>query len=485
MVRRIILNAVVGMSAGMLITGCAATRPQSRMERGRADVKAAPQPPVGDTQSLPAEPTDALELEQALALALMHNPALAAYSYAVRAAEARSLQARVLPKPEIELEIEEYDRGGEGFNSTETAVVLGQRFELGGKRRWRTNIAKAKGELAGWDYERERLDILAETAQRFAAVVATQQRLALSKSTVELAEKTNHAVSERVNAGKEPPLQASKAAAELAMVRIEEMEAVISLQSARLALAAMWGAETPHFETVAGDIGRTLESIPSLAELRPHLNSNPRLARWDSEISLRRSALGAAKAARVPNLKASVGYMQYEEDGTDAFAVGVGLKLPLFDRNRGGIAAAGLALAKAEAERKAVETTLSGMLAKAHAALTLAQRRVATLRASVVPAMESAFEAAREGYRQGKFGFLDVLDAQRGMFEAQGALLDALAAYHAAVTEIERLTGTGSIEALSPGPCGTGVPPVASWDASGTLAPRGKHLVNRAGRQQE
>jgi cobalt-zinc-cadmium efflux system outer membrane protein len=57
--------------------------------------------------------------------------------------------------------------------------------------------------------------------------------------------------------------------------------------------------------------------------------------------------------------------------------------------------------------------------------------------------MEEAFNAAHAGYTQGKFGFLDMLDAQRGLFEATGELVDALADYHVALAEIQRLTGTG------------------------------------------
>ncbi len=62
--------------------------------------------------------------------------------------------------------------------------------------------------------------------------------------------------------------------------------------------------------------------------------------------------------------------------------------------------------------------------------------------------MEEAFAAAHEGYREGKFGFLDMLDAQRGLFEAKGALVNALSAYHAAVAKIQRITGTSIKELL-------------------------------------
>ena len=64
--------------------------------------------------------------------------------------------------------------------------------------------------------------------------------------------------------------------------------------------------------------------------------------------------------------------------------------------------------------------------------------------------MEEAFGAAREGYGQGKLGFLDVLDAQRGMFATRMDLLDALSDYHTALADIQRITGT-SIEELLEG----------------------------------
>ncbi len=41
----------------------------------------------------------------------------------------------------------------------------------------------------------------------------------------------------------------------------------------------------------------------------------------------------------------------------------------------------------------------------------------------------------------GKFGFLEVLDVQRTLFGAKAQYLRALASYHQAVAEVERLIG--------------------------------------------
>ena len=385
---------------------------------------------------------DTLTLTDAMVLALQGNPGLAAFSFEARAAEARVLQARLLPNPGIEMAVDEYDRGGSGFNSAESVVALGQVFELGRKRHWRTRVAEAQGELAGWDYEAKRLDVLTETARRFMTVMAAQERLGILRSAAELAEGTSRAVLERVDAGKEPPLQAAKSDAELEMARLDAQAALSTLESARRNLAAMWGATEPAFQSVQGSLHNVLESIPGLEELRPLLRLNPDLARWETELGLRQAALASEKAARIPDLDGSLGIMQFEEDETDALAFSMGFPLPLFDRNQGNIAAARHGLSKVEAERAAAEVALDNELASAHAELEVFHKRVATLRDKVVPAMEQAFHAAHQGYQQGKFGFLDMLDAQRGLFQAREAFVDALLTYQTTLIDIQRLTGS-------------------------------------------
>lgn len=446
MTGRILQNVIAVGTAGLLMAGCASpgrlpAGPETPRPLGmRYPAAALAESGRTGAANPPDTPAGIITLEQALACALLRNPELEAYAYGARAAEARLLQAGALPNPKLEFEADEYDRGGAGFNSVESAVVLAQAFELGGKRQWRRRAAAAEGELAGWEYADKRIEVLTETARRFTDVLAAQERLALARAAVALAEQTSGAVAERVQAGKEPPLQAAKSGAELELVRLEALASAQELDLACRRLAAMWGAETAAFHAAAGRLDRIPDAVPDLAALRPRLEANPALARWDAALRLRRAALASAQAARIPDVEAAVGYQQFEEDGTDAFAFGVGLPLPLFDRNRGNIAAARHELDRAERERAAAEVALAAELAGAHARLSTAHARVGTLQAKVVPAMEQACAAAQEGYRQGKFGFLDLLDAQRSLFEARQSLVDALADYHAALIAIQRIT---------------------------------------------
>ena len=438
---------ILGLTA-ICLSGCAAYNQNAMLPETRSlgsSYESIGRPVYRDISDEFAEGTnvfDVLHMEAALALALLHNPELEAYSYDVRAAEARMVQAGTWPNPELEVEVDDYNHKGEGYDSAINKFKLKQMLVLGGKRYWHKRMAKADGALSGWEYEMKRLDVFTETARTFIRAHAAQRALALAQSALELAKQTDAAVRERVDAGKEPLLQAAKAAAELDLSRLELFKAENELKIAYEQLTTMWGDAPVTFKYIEGDLDTVAASIPDLALLEPHLIENPQLERWDDVIELHSSQLSAAKAARIPDVKAVVGYQYHQEDKSDAMMFGVEFPLPLFDRNKGNIEAARYTLARAHAERRVVQVALKADLVEAYSRLTAAHRQATTLQMNVVPTIQMAFDIAQEGYRQGKFSFLDVLDAQRTLFEGNQKLVHALMSYHTARRTIEGLIGT-------------------------------------------
>jgi cobalt-zinc-cadmium efflux system outer membrane protein len=203
----------------------------------------------------------------------------------------------------------------------------------------------------------------------------------------------------------------------------------------------MWGSIEPEFQQAVGDFDTILELPPALELLQLQIASNPDLARGQSEILMQQAALDSALAERYPDLKVAAGVKRFEEDETHALIFGFGVPLPLFNRNQGNISAARDELAKAQAMERATAIRLASELAATHARLTSAHSRVRTLSTKVIPALEESYAATHQGYQQGKYGILEVLDAQRHLFTTKNELIDALAVYHTALTDIERLTG--------------------------------------------
>lgn len=418
--------------------------PDATWRIAQARNAALPAAPVSDEVRPPtttaAEPAE-LSLREALALALKANSELAAFSQEVRATEAAVLQAGVLPNPVLEIGADNLAnaRKAEAGDRT-TSVQIGQLIELGGKRAARMRLAETGRDLASWDYEAKRIEVLSRVAQRFVDVLTAQSRQALAEESVGLARQVADAVAKRVQAGKVSPVEETKARLALASAEVEFEQARRELVSTRQALGALWGEPSPRFQKASGDLAQRV-SLPGYEDLNERVRSNPDLARWTSEVARRQAGVDAERAKAVPDVTLSAGVTRFSQFDDRAYMVGIAIPLPLFDRNRGGILEANRRLDKATDERRAVEARLATDLAQAYQRLAAIDTEIGILRTSLLPGAQSAFDAATKGYQLGKFGFLDVLDAQRTLFQTRSQHLRALADYQRGVAEIERLIG--------------------------------------------
>ncbi|MBN1359531.1 MAG: TolC family protein [Sedimentisphaerales bacterium] len=379
---------------------------------------------------------------------MTRHPRLQTFAFEMQAAQARTLGAGLRPNPELEVEVESVGGTGErtGFDAAETTIQLGQLIELGGKRDRRIRAASLAQELAQWDYESARLDVLKEVTDAFVEVLAAQERLALAEQLGELSRQAQSAVAQRVEAGKDAPVQSLRAGVVLSQSQIEIRKATSALATARQELAATWGAAEATFDAAAGDFDRVAPA-PALEEVNAALADNPDLARWTVEQQQRRAALDLEKARAKVDITVTGGVQRYEESDDSAFIVGLAVPLPIFDRNQGGITEATANLAKAQQEYQAVQVEAFAALSEAVNRLASAYDEVGILQREVVAQAEQAFEAAQQGYREGKFDYLHVLDTQRTLFETEAQHIDAVEAYHKARSEVERLIGQ-SLDAL-------------------------------------
>jgi cobalt-zinc-cadmium efflux system outer membrane protein len=91
--------------------------------------------------------------------------------------------------------------------------------------------------------------------------------------------------------------------------------------------------------------------------------------------------------------------------------------------------------------RDAVEVAVLTELTDAYEGLVSAYDEAIVLRDVMVPAAETTFEGTSDGFVRGRYGYLEVLDVQRTLFELKSQYVEALAAYHSARADVERLIG--------------------------------------------
>lgn len=391
-------------------------------------------------------PTGVVSLREAVSLALLQNPRLAAFAWEIRALEARMLQAGRRPNPTVDLTSQDFGAARSPGSDADqpvqpqATIQLSQVIELGGKRGARQELATRTRDLAGWDYETARIDVLTDVSRAFTRLLAAQDAVALSDQAIRLATDVLQSVIARVEAGVVSPIEETRAGLAVANARADAARVHRVLDASRTQLALLWGAPAA-FTSAAGDLRAAPPPLPGIGELSAMLQQNPEQARWAAEIAQREAALALERSKRVVDVAVSAGYRRYTTVDSNAFVVGVSLPLPLFNRNAGSIEEARIRLAQGHEQRRAAETQVAAALADAYAALAAAHDEITIVRASVLPAAQQTFDAISEGYRLGRFGFLDVLEAQRTVIGAGSQHLQALSNYHQAVVNMERLIG--------------------------------------------
>lgn len=398
-------------------------------------------PAAADPSARPAMALDdPLQLNDALAAALMHNPDLASFAWDVRIAEARALQAGLWPNPELEAETEGIAQNGDAFGLSETTIRLTQPILTANKLAKRRRVADFGSELAAWDYEAARLDVLTTVVQRYVDVLATARVVTVNEQSLALAEQVFETVSRLVDAGEISSIERRRAAVELSEARIALQQAHRGLRSARAGLAGAIGLVDAPLGEVEGELPAPTD-VPPLETLLPLLEMNPAVARWEAETAQRKARVSLARAQAVPDINVGVGLQRFDETDDYAGVISFGLPLPIFNRNQGEVLEARFDLAKARAQRHAAVVAVRVELTQAYQDMQAAREEIQLLQEEALPAARSAYEDIRTAYRQGGRPLLDVLDAQRTHFALEARHVAALADYHQSAAQLERLVG--------------------------------------------
>lgn len=392
-----------------------------------------------------------LTLRDAVNHALLHNPELAAFSKEIRALEGATLQAGLPRNPELMVNVENpgnIQKLSGDINSSEsvakeivqqlTTIRVSQLFELGGKRAARVNAAVLGEELAAKDFEARRVEIIARVANVFIEVLAAQERFKLAEETSQVAQSVVNTVTGRVQAGKVPPIEETRVKVGLSTTRIELEQAQRDLIAARKRLVLLWNSSSPKFSEALGNL-ETLVVPPSFEVLEARILDNPMALRAMKNIEHRKALLEVEQTLRIPNLTLNAGVVHHALLGGSTAVAGLMVPLPLFDRNQGNLKEAYERVDKAVDEQAAMELRLKTELAQSYETMSAVWNEINILRDEVLPGAKSAFNVTRRGYELGKFGLLELLDAQRVLFQNRLLYVRALANYQRLVNDIERL----------------------------------------------
>lgn len=379
-----------------------------------------------------------LTLENAIAIAEGGSPTSDVADAEQRVAAAGRTVAGLRPNPTVAVEAENILGSGaySGTQAIETTGTLSLPIELGGKRSARIAVADAQSSRAAIQAAIIRADLRLAVTQAYIDTIAAERRLVTGRDQARIAAEALRGADVRVRAGRASPIEVQRAEvarinADAEVERAERQAEVSRFRlSQRIGQPVGGGLDTGWFERVSGSIG-PLARVDSAGTLA--------LAAASADLATADAQVRLARSQRLPDLTVGAGARRFE-NGDAAFLFSLSVPLPVFNNGRAAIQQASAQRSRADAQARVTALEVADAIAEAQAAAANAATTAVTATGPALAAAEESARIARIGYREGKFGQLDLLDAERTLAETRTAATDALAAYQNAQARLRRLT---------------------------------------------
>ncbi len=442
------LTALMGC---LLVAGCAGPMDRiwddpiyrdNRERFQRADVETARLDTRGEFNAVPRtlQGLDQLTVNDAIRVAIGNSPGLRRAGYEVDIAAGRVIQAGLYPNPAFAFEAEAI--GAEAGSNGDTTYLLEQEIVLGGKVGKAKGVAEADRLAAQAEFVAEEFAVAARVSRAYFAAVTARERLESRRQLIELADRLLNAATAQVDAGAatEPDQLRAEVVREQAQIEFESAQ--LQFEAAKRSLGSAMGIE----ESVDLALSSSAQQLPTLPDekaiLEAALEANGRVKLAELAIERARRAHSLAQAQAIPNVVASIGPRYSDLDNEWTIDAGLGIEIPLFDRNQGDILATRAGRLSSAAALHEVQLDLIAEISDAWAAYQAARVAVSRYDERVLPKAERTLDLTRQAYERGKADYLRLLDAQQVVIESRIAFVDALQRLHEAAASLRELAQT-------------------------------------------
>jgi len=387
-------------------------------------------------------PLDALISE-----ALEHNQDLVAAAARMDEARAQAGIARSMLLPQLSAGASAM-RSRTSSNPDEVPAKLGDLGTAGGMLSWeidlwgklrRLNEAARAGYAASrLDRDATRLSITAQVADTYFQLVAIDTKLAITQDTLRSRNDALRINQRRFERGLISELDFRQAQAEAASAKAEIPVLTQSMRETEHALGVLVG-RTPR-ELVEGRVARagvltSLTAPPAIPEGLPStlLIRRPDIQAAEQRLVAANARIGVARAAYLPtiNLTSTLGIQSDALNNLFAgpvrtWSFAANLAAPIFDWGRTG---AGVDVATAQQRQALAQYQSSIQIAFRETLDAMSNRATSSEREAALrmqlDALQSTLKVAQLRYGGGYAAYLDVLDAQRGVYAAELQVVDA------------------------------------------------------------
>lgn len=323
---------------------------------------------------------------------------------------------------------------------------------FGGNRR-ATEASKAQLDAVLENQRTILVSLVAETAVNYFNLRETQQRLDIAQEDLRILKDSLDLAQSRFDAGLTNELDVKTAEAELAMTRASVPQLETAIRRTIHRLGVLSGSDPSSLQETLTPVAPLPPAPPEVLVGMPSelLRRRPDIRSAERNLAAATARIGVATADLFPRFSLTGAFTGSSDKFTGlnlgdnrTWSFGPGISWPVFDAGR---IRANIRVQNARQEEalityeKAVMTSLEEV-ENALVAYAKEQNRLASLEEALA-ANRSALDIANELYAQGLVDFLNVLNAQRSLFAAEGQRVQSQAAILTGVASIYKAIGGG------------------------------------------
>ena len=386
-----------------------------------------------------------LSLNDALALFLQQNLDVLIAKYGIEYSKGQQITARLFPNPVMSIgTLSSYTQGRTLSTGGQLFFQAQQLFELAGKRGYRIESAGFGARSAEAAFEDAVRQLGFTVKDSYYRVQLAQRRLALAEENRDRFSRILEINTIRFKKGYIAEVDLIRIRLQMVDFQSQVIQSLQEAESARGDLRQLLRLSPAMTVELSTDLEfRRLD--PEIAKLRvAAIDVRPDLRSKRFTYSQREADLRLAQAYRVPDVTVGAGYAIQGSLGPDnpqQWALNLGLPVPLFNRNQGGIRQAEVAVQTAEADLNKAVNVVENEVEVAYRNLLQSRRLVEAYVGGVLEDARATFTIVERAYERGGATILDLLDAARTSRTIQQNYIEALFNYQRNVLQLESAVG--------------------------------------------
>ena len=386
-----------------------------------------------------------LSINDALALFIRQNLDVLIAKYGIEYTKGQEVTARLFPNPLLSVgTLSSYTQGRTLFNSGQLFTQVAQLFELAGKRGYRIESAEFGTQSAEAAFEDAVRQLGFTVKDTYYRIQLAQRRLVLAEENRERFSRILAINTIRFNKGYIAEIDLIRIRLQMVDFHSQVIQSLQTAESTKGELRQLLRLSPKAVLELTTELGfRRID--PDIEKLRvTALDVRPDIRAKRFTFSQRESELKLAKAYQIPDVTIGAGYAIQGARGPDnpgQVALNIGIPLPLFNRNQGGILQAEVSLQSAEADLDKSINLAENEVDVAYRNLLQSRRLVEAYFGEVLEDARATFTIIERAYERGGATILDLLDAARTSRTIQQNYIEALFNYQHNLFQLESAVG--------------------------------------------